>query len=64
MTTVMTRVNPASRSANGLAAMAAPSSPAASSVAAVVIPHSGQGTPVSVRSGQGSHSPVPPMVAW
>ena len=28
-------------------------------MAAVVIPHSGHGMPVSVRSGQGSHSPSP-----
>ena len=60
----MSSVNPATRTTNGLAAMAAPRSPAARPVAAVVIPQSGQGIPVSVRSGQGSHSPVPPIAAW
>jgi hypothetical protein len=60
----MTRVNPASTSTKGLAARAAPRSPEASAVAAVVIPHSGHGIPVRVRNGQGSHSPSPPSAAW
>src|SRR5262245_49608864 len=43
----------------GFAATASPTSPRARATAAVVRPQAGQGTPVSVRSGQGKPSPVP-----
>ncbi len=42
----------------GLAEKAAAAWPRTSATAAVVRPHTGQGTPVSVRSGHGSPTPV------
>jgi hypothetical protein len=51
-------VSTASPKINGVASNAPPTCPRTSATAAVVRPQNGHGTPVSVRSGQGSPAPV------
>jgi hypothetical protein len=58
MSTAIATVAAAMSSTNGLAAMAAPRSPPASAVEAVVSPHSGHGIPVISRSGQKKRNPT------
>jgi len=53
-----TTASAASPKIMGLAENAAPTWPRTSATAAVVIPHTGQGTPVIVRNGHGKPAPV------